>query len=153
MIADGLPASGAASWKLSGFPSGRYWPYAIVNQNGVPVSIQYWPRSVEVADPAAPDAPTGVQTALNSGEAYVVWDAVAGATTYAITATPTSGRAPVRDAVLAGQLADQLALRPGTCRSPSRPSTRRTAPACRVQRASSRFRSGCGPSGRPLQYP
>ncbi len=67
MVADGLSPSGAATWKLSGVPSGRYWPYAIVNQNGVPVSIQYWPRSVEVFDPAAPAAPTSLQAVLNAG--------------------------------------------------------------------------------------
>jgi len=36
MIADGLRPSGAATWKLSGLASGRYYPYAIVSQNGIP---------------------------------------------------------------------------------------------------------------------
>jgi hypothetical protein len=113
MIADGLTPSGAATWKLAGVPSGRYWPYAIVNQNGVPVSIHYWPRSVEIADPAAPPAPTGVGAALNSGQAYVAWNQVQGAAAYAIAATPAGGRTPVGDSVPATQLADQLALAPG----------------------------------------
>jgi hypothetical protein len=113
MIADGLPPSGSATWVLSGLPTGRYWPYAIVEENGIPVSIQYWPSSLEIVDAAAPPAPTGVGTALSSGQAYVYWNQVASAATYAITATPSSGRAPVRDAVPASQLAAQLALPAG----------------------------------------
>jgi hypothetical protein len=70
-------------------------------------------RSVEVADPAAPPAPTGVESALDSGQAYIVWNAVPAAATWAITATPTDGGAPVRDVVPATQFADYLALTPG----------------------------------------
>jgi hypothetical protein len=114
MIADGLPPAGTATWKLSGLPSGRYWPYAIVDENGIPVSIQYWPGSVEIVNAAAPSAPTGVGTALSSGQAYVYWNEVGSAATYAITATPSGGGALVRDAVPASQLAAQLALPAGT---------------------------------------
>jgi hypothetical protein len=113
MIAEGLRPSGSATWKLTGLGSGRYWPYAIVNQKGVPVSISYWPGSVDVADPAAPAAPTGVQAALNSGQAYIAWNEVPSAATYAITATPAGSGAAVRDAVPASQVADQLTLAPG----------------------------------------
>lgn len=110
MIADGLPPSGAATWKLSGLASGRYWPYAIVNQHDIPVSIQYWPRSVEVTNHAAPAVPTGVEATLTSGQVYVGWNGVQTATTYAIMATPADGGTPVRDAVPASQVADQLTL-------------------------------------------
>lgn len=113
MIAQGLPPSGSAKWKLTALGSGRYWPYAIVNQKGVPVSISYWPDSVDLADPAAPAAPARVQAALNSGQAYVAWNEVPAAATYAITATPAGSGAAVRDAVPASQLADQLTLAPG----------------------------------------
>ena len=94
--------------------SGRYWPYAIVDVNGVPVSIHYWPSSVEIVNADAPPAATGVGAALNSGQAYVYWNEVASAATYAITATPDGGGTPVREAVPASQLAAQLALAPGT---------------------------------------
>jgi uncharacterized repeat protein (TIGR01451 family) len=110
MIADGLPPSGAATWSLSGLSSGRYWPYAIVNQNGIPVSIHYWPRPVDVANPAAPPIPTGVEATLVSGKVYVTWNGVPTTATYAISATPAGGSAPVRDAVPATQVADQLTL-------------------------------------------
>ncbi len=121
MIGDGLPPSGAATWKLAGLASGRYWPYAIVNQNGIPVSIQYWPNSVEVVNASAPATPTGVQAsqtdeqpnALSPGQVYIGWNAVPNATTYAVTATPAGGGSPVRDAVLASQVADVLTLAPG----------------------------------------
>ena len=113
MIADGLPPSGAATWTPSGLPSGEYWPYAIVNENGIPVSIRYWPGSIELANPTAPPVPTGVQAVPDSGGAYVFWNEVATAATYAITATPAGGGTPVREAVPASQLADQLALGPG----------------------------------------
>ena len=76
MIADGLPPSGAATWTPSGLPSGEYWPYAIVNENGIPVSIRYWPGSIELANPTAPPVPTGVQAVPNSGGAYVFWNEV-----------------------------------------------------------------------------
>jgi hypothetical protein len=112
-IADGLRPSGAATWKLSGLPSGRYWPYAIVNENGIPVSIRYWPRSVEVVDPAAPPEPSGVEAVADSGGAYIAWNEISTASTYAVTATPANGGPPVRDAVPATQLADQLTLAPG----------------------------------------
>jgi hypothetical protein len=113
MIAEGLPPSGAATWKLAGLAGGRYWPYAIVNQNGIPVSIEYWPGSVEVSNPAAPATPTGVEAAPASGQVLVAWNEVAAASTYAISATPASGGAVVRDAVPASQLGDQLTLAPG----------------------------------------
>ena len=99
---------------MSGLPTGRYWPYAIVDENGVPVSIQYWPSSVEIVNADAPPAPTGAGAALNSGQPYVYWNEVASAATYAITATPDGGGMPVRNAVPASQLAAQLALAPGT---------------------------------------
>ena len=113
MIADGLPPSGAATWKLTGLASGRYWPYAIVNENGIPVSIAYWPRSVEVVNADAPPTPAGVQATLQGGQAYVAWNVVDAAQTYAVTATPADGGAPVHDAVPASQVADLLALTPG----------------------------------------
>jgi uncharacterized repeat protein (TIGR01451 family) len=113
MIADGLPPSGSATWKFAGLAGGRYWPYAIVNQNGIPISIQYWPGSVEIVNPDAPAAPTDVQAAAESGQVLVGWNEVAGASTYAVTATPASGGATVRDAVPASQLGDQLTLAPG----------------------------------------
>jgi uncharacterized repeat protein (TIGR01451 family) len=113
MIADGLPASGSATWKLSGLASGRYWPYAIVNESGIPVSIHYWPGSVEVVNPAAPATPSGLEAAYASGQVLVGWNAVAAATSYAITATPSGGGAAVREAVPASQLGDQLTLAPG----------------------------------------
>ncbi len=113
MIADGLPPSGTATWTPSGLPSGRYWPYAIVNENGIPVSIRYWPDSIELANPAAPPAPSGVQAVPSSGGAYISWNDVATAATYAVTATPAGGGTPLRDAVPATQLADQLELAPG----------------------------------------
>ena len=74
MIADGLPPSGAATWTPSGLPSGEYWPYAIVNENGIPVSIRYSPGSIELANPTAPPVPTGVQAVPDSGGAYVFWN-------------------------------------------------------------------------------
>ena len=122
MIADGLPPAGGATWRLSGLASGRYYPYAIVSQHGIPVSIQYWPGSVEVVNASAPPTPTGVQAsvtdahppALAGGQAYVAWNGVDAAQTYAVTATPAGGGAPVRDAVPASQVADLLTLRPGT---------------------------------------
>ncbi len=113
MIADGLPPAGTVTWKLSGLPSGRYWPYAIVSENGIPVSIAYWPRSVEVVNAGAPPTPSGVQATPQGGQAYVAWNGVGGAQTYAVTATPADGGAPVRDAVPASQVADLLALTPG----------------------------------------
>ena len=113
MIAHGLPPSGAATWKLTGLASGRYWPYAIVDENGIPVSIEYWPSSVEVVNPSAPAAPTGVQAAVSSGQVLVAWNEVARAETYAVTATPASGGAVVRNAVPASQLGDELTLAPG----------------------------------------
>ena len=113
MIADGLPPEGAVTWKLSGLPSGRYWPYAVVNENGIPVSIEYWPQSVEIVNADAPPTPTGVQATLIGGQAYVAWNGVAAAETYAITATPTDGGAPVRYAVPASQVAGLLTLAPG----------------------------------------
>ncbi len=113
MVAEGLPPSGAATWKLAGLPSGRYWPYVIVNENGVPASIQYWPHSVEVVNPAAPAAPTGIEAAPASGQVLVAWNEVPAAATYAITATPAGGGAVVRDAVPASQLGDELTLPPG----------------------------------------
>jgi len=115
MIADELPPSGSTTWKLAGLASGRYWPYAIVSQNGIPVSIQYWPDSVEVANPSAPAAPTGMQAAAAAaGQVLVGWNDVPQAATYAITATPASGGAVIRDAVPASQLGDELTLAPGT---------------------------------------
>jgi hypothetical protein len=113
MIADGLPPSGTATWTPSGLPSGECRPYAIVNENRIPVSIKYWPGSIELANPAAPPVPSGVQAVPISGGAYVFWNEVATAATYAITATPAGGGTPVREAVHASQLADQLALTPG----------------------------------------
>ncbi len=114
MIADGLRPSGAATWKLSGLASGRYYPYAIVSHNGIPVSIHYWPGSVEVVNSAAPAAPTGVQAAPEAGQVYVAWNGVQGAATYAVTATRSDGGSPVRDAVPASQVDDALTLAPGT---------------------------------------
>jgi hypothetical protein len=113
LIADGLPPSGAASWKLSGLGSGRYWPYAIINRNGLPVAIKYWPRSVDVVDPAAPPAPGGVGATYASGRVLVGFSAVSSASAYGITATSLDGRAPVLDAVPAGQLGDVLSLGKG----------------------------------------
>jgi hypothetical protein len=121
MIADGLPPSGAATWKLSGLASGRYYPYAIVSQNGVPVSIQYWPGSVEIVNASAPPTPTGVQASLSdqppyalaTRQVYVTWNQVQSSSTYAITATPLGGGKPVVDAVPATQIADLLSLTPG----------------------------------------
>lgn len=110
MIADGLRPSGAATWNLSGLAPGRYWPYAIVNENGVPVSIQYWPRSVEIADPAAPAAPTAVDATQADGGTWVGWTPVGGAAVYGLTATRIGGGAPVVDAVPASQLTDLLTL-------------------------------------------
>jgi hypothetical protein len=113
LIAHGLAPSSAASWKLSGLGSGRYWPYAIVNRNGLPVAIQYWPRPVNVVDQAAPAAPDGVGATFASGRVLVGFTAVPNASSYAITATPASGGAPVTDAVPAGQLGDVLSLGKG----------------------------------------
>ncbi len=113
LIAQGLSPSAAATWKLSGLGSGRYWPYAIVNRNGLPVAIQYWPRSVEIVDPAAPQTPTGVGATFASGSVLVGWSTVTGAASYGITATRASGGAPVIDAVPAGQLGDVLSLAAG----------------------------------------
>jgi hypothetical protein len=121
MIADGLPPSGAATWKLSGLASGRYYPYTIVSQDGIPVSIRYWPGSVEIVNASAPPTPTGVQASLSdqppytlaAGQAYVTWNQVQTASTYAVTATPAGGGKPVVDAVPASQIADLLSLTPG----------------------------------------
>jgi uncharacterized repeat protein (TIGR01451 family) len=113
MIAEGLPPSGAANWKLAGLASGRYWPYAIVEQNGIPVSIDYWSSPVTVANPSAPAAPTGVQAVAEGTQMLIAWNQVPAASTYAVTATPPGGRAVVRDAVPASQLGDRLTLAPG----------------------------------------
>jgi hypothetical protein len=54
-----------------------------------------------------------VEAAPASGQVLVAWNEVAAASTYAISATPASGGAVVRDAVPASQLGDQLTLAPG----------------------------------------
>jgi len=113
IIADGLPPAGSEVWNLSGLASGRYWPYTIVSENGIPESIEYWPRSVEVVNADAPPTPTGVQAALVGGQTYIAWNGVEAAQTYAVTATPAGGGTPVHDAVSATQVADLLALTPG----------------------------------------
>ena len=113
LIANGLSPSGAATWKLHGLGSGRYWPYAIINRNGLPVAIRYWPRSVEVIDPAAPPTPGGVGATFASGGVLVGWSAVVNAASYGITATRADGGVPVIEAVPAGQLGDALSLPKG----------------------------------------
>ncbi len=113
MIADELPPSGSVSWKLAGLASGRYWPYAIISEHGVPVAIEHWPRAVQVSNPAAPALPTGVESYEGAAGTEVVWNAVSGASSYAITATPRGGGAPLADAVPASQLQDTLSLAAG----------------------------------------
>lgn len=76
-------------------------------------SIQYWPRSVEVVNPAAPNAPTGAGSVLSPGQMWVYWNQVRTADACGITATPEAGGSPVMGAVPAGQLADLLSLRRG----------------------------------------
>ncbi|HTW42283.1 MAG TPA: hypothetical protein VMD79_08205 [Solirubrobacteraceae bacterium] len=116
LIAENLPASGSVEWKLSGLGSGRYWPYAIVTEHGIPVAIDYWPGSVDVADPAAPASPSGVSAYANSSGAEVIWNQVAGAIAYTITASPAGSQAagggggPIVDAVPATQLEGALEL-------------------------------------------
>jgi hypothetical protein len=59
----------------------------IINRNGLPVAIRYWPRSVEIIDRAAPPTPVGVGATFASGRVLVGWSAVTNAASYRITAT------------------------------------------------------------------
>ena len=113
LVAHGLPPSAAVPWRYAGLTSGRYWFYAIVNQHGIPVSIHYWPRPVNVIDPTAPPAPAGVRATVGSHQVLVTWHAVSPAVAYAVTASRVGPVAPILDAVPASQLGDILNLPKG----------------------------------------
>jgi hypothetical protein len=139
LVDHGLPPSAHVPWTFAGLASGRYYFYAVVNRNGVPMSIHYWPRPVDVVDPHAPPAPAGVSATGDSGQLLVSWQEVPGAASYAVTVTPATGGPAIQDAAPADQLGAAIDVPPGrwsvavsTVDSQGTPSPPRSAKAVTV---------------------
>ncbi|MGH2934953.1 MAG: choice-of-anchor Q domain-containing protein [Gaiellaceae bacterium] len=104
-IASGLPASGSATWKLTGLQTGRYYVWAILNRDGIPARSTYWRRSVDVVNSTAPPPPRTIRIRRSHGRVVVSWSAVRRAVVYSVVATPAKGKpvevdTPRRQAVL-----------------------------------------------------
>jgi hypothetical protein len=104
-IAEDRRAKGCFSIPTAGFEPGRHWVYGVVhNRRDAPISARYWPIGIDVFDPAALPAPTGLAATPTADGATVKFDDVAGANLYVIRAEPTEQGAapPVRVQVASG---------------------------------------------------
>ena len=89
-IAEDRRAKGCFSIPTAGFEPGRHWVYGVVhNRRDAPISARYWPIGIDVVDPAALPAPTGLAATPTADGANVTFDDVAGANLYVIRAEPT----------------------------------------------------------------
>ena len=90
ILAEDLPAKGCFNVPTAGLEPGRHWVYGALQVDGIPVSARYWPIAINIVDPNALGAPTGIQVEPTADGAKVSFAGDSRAGMYVVRAEPAS---------------------------------------------------------------